>query len=485
MKVKSFVYSIKHINIVAILAGLFMALSFLFNGSSFLSLYHSLGQTSGIENIGYISVVVAYLIQCLGMALYGILVKKAPMLTNKPAFSCGILALEMLSVSLYMMTDDPGQGIICDLVLNFFIGMNAGDYLTALSKYVPHGIRGTVFGTASGIGSVGSWLITLMGPDNFFISKRVLIVYAAIFILNVAVVCMSAYFRAAKSEAEVGRTEVRQESSPALKISVLVLSAVIITLFGTVHEMSGYFPLTAEVNYSNTKEFARAFYAITLVAAGIINDLKRQLGGIICMVLMVMPFVFVALKGYYSNAFVILIVSYLVTGFYSVFRSISFADYASEYGNYGFIAVGGLFFGRLGEAIGFGTSEFFEDKVLALVLVNTILYIATIVLFACQQYLMGSKGLWGGTAMVKTDNEGEENRTSALEKFSANYGLSAREVEVLEQILAGKSNNEISEALFISGNTVKFHMKNILKKTECANRTELISMYERKNRVSE
>lgn len=485
MKVKSFVYSIKHINIVAILAGLFMALSFLFNGSAFLSLYHILGQISGIKNISYISVVLAYLVQCLGMALYGMLVKKVPALTNRPAFSCGILALEMLSVSLCMMTNEPGQTIICDLILNFFIGMNSGDYLTALSKYIPYGIRGTVFGTASGIGSVGSWLITLMGPDNFFISRRVLIVYAAIFILNTAVVCLRAYFKAARNETEEKHTESLQDRAPTLKISVLVLSALIITLFGAVHEMSAYFPLADEVNYSNTKEFARAFYAITLVAAGIISDLKRQLGGIICTVLLVMPFVFLALKGYYSNAFVILIISYLVIGFYSVFRAISFADYASEYASYGFITVGGLFFGRLGEAIGFGTSTFFEDNVIALVLVNVLLYIATIVLFACQQYLMGPKGLVSGAVKTKDEIEGEEDRTSPLEKFSANYGLSAREVEVLEQILAGKSNNEISEALFISGNTVKFHMKNILKKTECANRTELISMYERKNRTSE
>lgn len=485
MKVKSFFNSIKNISIIAILTGLFMALSFLFNGSAFLSLYHILGQISEIKNISYISVVVAYLVQCLGMALYGMLVKKAPVLTNRPAFSCGILALEMLSVSLCMMTNEPGQAIICDMILNFFIGMNSGDYLTALSKYIPYGIRGTVFGTASGIGSVGSWLITLMGPDNFFISRSVLIVYAAIFILNTAVVCLSAYFKAARNETEEKRTETMQDSAPTLKISVLVLSAVIITLFGAVHEMSAYFPLADEVNYSNTKEFARAFYAITLVAAGIINDLRRQLGGIICTVLLVMPFVFLALKGYYSNAFVILIISYLVIGFYSVFRAISFADYASEYASYGFIAVGGLFFGRLGEAAGFGTSTFFEDNVIALVLVNVLLYIATIVLFACQQYLMGPKGLVSGVVKTKVEIEGEENRTSPLEKFSANYGLSAREVEVLEQILAGKSNNEISEALFISGNTVKFHMKNILKKTECANRTELISMYEHKNRVSE
>ncbi len=35
------------------------------------------------------------------------------------------------------------------------------------------------------------------------------------------------------------------------------------------------------------------------------------------------------------------------------------------------------------------------------------------------------------------------------------------------------SNSEISSVLYISENTVKFHVKNILKKTGCSNRNEI------------
>jgi DNA-binding CsgD family transcriptional regulator len=51
-------------------------------------------------------------------------------------------------------------------------------------------------------------------------------------------------------------------------------------------------------------------------------------------------------------------------------------------------------------------------------------------------------------------------------------GLSAREVEVLRLIAAGKSNPQIAEALVISLNTVQRHVSNILAKTGAANRTE-------------
>jgi DNA-binding NarL/FixJ family response regulator len=50
--------------------------------------------------------------------------------------------------------------------------------------------------------------------------------------------------------------------------------------------------------------------------------------------------------------------------------------------------------------------------------------------------------------------------------------LTPREVEVLRLIAAGKSNQEIARELVISINTVTNHVKNILGKTDSANRTE-------------
>jgi class 3 adenylate cyclase/DNA-binding CsgD family transcriptional regulator/tetratricopeptide (TPR) repeat protein len=51
-------------------------------------------------------------------------------------------------------------------------------------------------------------------------------------------------------------------------------------------------------------------------------------------------------------------------------------------------------------------------------------------------------------------------------------GLSSREAEVLRYVAAGLSNREIGERLFISQNTVANHVRAILRKTRCANRTE-------------
>ena len=51
-------------------------------------------------------------------------------------------------------------------------------------------------------------------------------------------------------------------------------------------------------------------------------------------------------------------------------------------------------------------------------------------------------------------------------------GLSSREVDVLRLIAAGCSNREIGSTLFISEHTAANHVRSILRKTDCANRTE-------------
>jgi two-component system NarL family response regulator len=53
--------------------------------------------------------------------------------------------------------------------------------------------------------------------------------------------------------------------------------------------------------------------------------------------------------------------------------------------------------------------------------------------------------------------------------------LSAREIEVLQRIAAGKSNKEIGAELFISEGTVKTHVKSIFSKLDVVSRTEAVA----------
>ena len=64
-----------------------------------------------------------------------------------------------------------------------------------------------------------------------------------------------------------------------------------------------------------------------------------------------------------------------------------------------------------------------------------------------------------------------------FERFAARHDLSARERDVLHLLLERRSNTEIASELYVSEATVKFHVRNILRKTGCGNRTELMAFY--------
>ncbi|MDP2730825.1 MAG: response regulator transcription factor [Dehalococcoidales bacterium] len=67
------------------------------------------------------------------------------------------------------------------------------------------------------------------------------------------------------------------------------------------------------------------------------------------------------------------------------------------------------------------------------------------------------------------DLSGEADRKPIDE---ANADLSPREGEVLTLVAQGATNKEIGDALFISENTVKTHLQNILEKLHLANRSQ-------------
>lgn len=59
--------------------------------------------------------------------------------------------------------------------------------------------------------------------------------------------------------------------------------------------------------------------------------------------------------------------------------------------------------------------------------------------------------------------------------------LSEREIEVLKLVAEGKSNSQISDELFITVNTVRFHLANIYQKLNVSNRTEAANFLFRKD----
>ena len=69
---------------------------------------------------------------------------------------------------------------------------------------------------------------------------------------------------------------------------------------------------------------------------------------------------------------------------------------------------------------------------------------------------------------------GEKNKTEAKR-----LGLSQMELEVLELMSAGLSNQEIADKLFVSLNTIKTHSAKIFEKMDVKRRTQAVEMAKR------
>ena len=61
--------------------------------------------------------------------------------------------------------------------------------------------------------------------------------------------------------------------------------------------------------------------------------------------------------------------------------------------------------------------------------------------------------------------------------------LTQRELQVLKFLVEGKNSREIAKEMFISINTVQYHRKQLLRKTESHNVAELIGKAYRQNLI--
>ncbi|WP_207646561.1 helix-turn-helix domain-containing protein [Pseudobutyrivibrio sp. JW11] len=213
------------------------------------------------------------------------------------------------------------------------------------------------------------------------------------------------------------------------------------------------------------------FYTLSLVIAGILNDKSRGLGFILCLVALSFAFALPIMHDNTAGVYVTWVLAYVFIGFISVCRTVIFLDIAKENNKY-YLAPIGLFIGRVGEPIGMQFRFWLANNNALLLVVISILFAVTIVLFAipfAQFYGVNTR----------SDEEIDYHGV-----FIDRYQLSSREVQILDELLSGNANKEIAANLYITESTVKFHVKNLMKKTNCKNRNELIKLYNTENRLN-
>ena len=76
------------------------------------------------------------------------------------------------------------------------------------------------------------------------------------------------------------------------------------------------------------------------------------------------------------------------------------------------------------------------------------------------------------TFYLADDFERAAARTMRVVAETAAHELTRRELEILRHVAEGHSNGQLAKMLWVTEQTVKFHLSNIYRKLEVANRTE-------------
>jgi DNA-binding CsgD family transcriptional regulator len=76
---------------------------------------------------------------------------------------------------------------------------------------------------------------------------------------------------------------------------------------------------------------------------------------------------------------------------------------------------------------------------------------------------------------TSTHLEAQRKRRSTLDAHLSQAGLTQRELQVLSNLAAGRTNREIATALNLSVRTVGVHVSHILTKLNCTTRTQAVS----------
>jgi DNA-binding CsgD family transcriptional regulator len=102
---------------------------------------------------------------------------------------------------------------------------------------------------------------------------------------------------------------------------------------------------------------------------------------------------------------------------------------------------------------------------------HLIIFAFFLTLFVPALYLSIRRKEFPGSLLIKVD--------SGLEQSLRDHGFSPREIELAMLLMAGKSNQEISDELFVSVQTVKNYISKMYRKAGVSSRTQFVAIFAR------
>jgi len=436
-----------------ILICLVAALCVFWTGAGYINWFYGLLLHFPSQFIDITANIVDYIFQSAGIAVFVLCIRKHPDRMIK-TFVFAIVA-ELVFMTAAVLMPVPIPKLMLGFVMDVFCGMLIGGYITIITRFCHS--YGIVYGIACSVGGILSYLIMLPLEGRLYTGDLAYVVYL------LTAVSLTVMMISIKNDKDQSRPA---DISGIDKKMIIMCSGFVLLTCITMN--IGYMNPASDISGGEISlELARSFSALGMIIAAIVITYSRQSGLILCVCSVINPFICIALVNSSSLRMPLWILTYIFTGFYSIFFMVMFADIAIKHGLW--IAGFGMLLRRLGEIIGSAAGMLLSDHRVVLVIVNAVLFVFTLFMAAEVWKILydrSKSSVNDNTSSVKSEEE-------FFDDFTMKYGISDREKDVLRCVFEGSSNLEIAGKLFITENTVKFHIKNILRKTENSNRSEL------------
>ena len=405
-----------------------------------------------------------YLTQAVGIGVFLIAARQRAFYRSRRVVAC-MLCLYLLTLGYVVFSSDYSSVFAAGLLANVFAGMFQGFYLMLLASHVRRPSRGTVFGCGYAASTLLTLLMSFPGNGVLFSGTPCL---ACCSLLALAVLCLLSskddFMTNLKNE-DQRATPFPETAKPDRKRVLLVGLALVVACFA--HAIGFSFPADALESDVNL-ELSRVLYGLGIACVGIAADHDRRFALVACAASLVMPFLLLSLTGAGAASALLWSLGYLLTGAYVLFSVLLVVDLAEDAGRFD-QAGAGMLARYAGDAAGASLCFALSSNPVALIAVASAAFSFAVALLVLL-YLQVLAPHAGAAS--------EERRNpDPVDLFAARYSLTLRERDVLRLVIGEKTNAEIAAELVITERTVKFHMSNLLKKTGCKTRREVMGQF--------
>lgn len=385
------------------------------------------------------------------------------------AYTFSLLSVILATFILFLPLSKPIFTVI--LFLSFILfGCTQGTYIFLLTVFCPKSKRCLSLGIAASLSVIINFLFSLIKKGAFIQSFSSLIIYLILSLFSCVLLAVTFKLPYTPDKSNKDTVDSTPMSPKAYDTKAFLFTCIFIMLSWAIQSLGFSFPCNTSLILGLSNELLRVPNILGLLIAGFLLDQRKKTGAIFSLILLATPMLYIILLEQAGITLVIYLLSYTFTGFLSIYRFGIVANMSDSVDSKGnvmtYLCALGLVFGRFGEGLGGLIGIYLQNDTLMLVTVASFVLVISVAFFIFHYLSL--------YVPVPTTIKTHEDKITS---FKIKYKLSTREIDVLELLIDGNSNAEIADKLYISENTVRFHVSNLLKKTNSKSRKELSALF--------